>query len=86
MRTLTPLRITKHHKLYLDASGTDSGDVTIENEKANEKAKKRALKNLNDQGAVPDSVGQGLLNAFVNLRDDAKTKGGGEEESGSDDA
>ena len=67
---------------------------------ANEKAKKRALKNLNDQGAVPDSVGQGLLNAFVNLRDDAKSKGGGaptrnaslepnairEEESGSDDA
>ena len=67
---------------------------------ANEMAKKRALKNLNDQGAVPDSVGQGLLNAFVNLRDDAKSKGGGaptrnvslepnairEEESGSDDA
>ena len=36
VRTLTPLRITKHHQLYLGASGTDSGDVTIENEKADD--------------------------------------------------
>ena len=39
---------------------------------ANEVAKKKALKDLNDKGGVPDSVGQGLLNAFVNLRDDTK--------------
>ena len=67
---------------------------------ANAVAKKKALKDLNDAGGVPDSVGQGLLNAFVNLRDDTGAKGSGapnsagvvekrnaarEEERGSDD-
>ena len=38
----------------------------------NEIAKKKALQNLNEKGGVPDTVGQGLLNAFVNLKDDKK--------------
>lgn len=37
--------------------------------RTNEHALKRALKDLNDKGGVPDSVGPGLLNAFINLED-----------------
>ncbi|MED6306646.1 MAG: NAD-glutamate dehydrogenase domain-containing protein, partial [Planctomycetota bacterium] len=36
VKTLTPLRICKHYQLYLDASGSDSGDVEIEQEKADQ--------------------------------------------------
>ena len=53
---------------------------------ANEVAKKKALKDLGDVGGVPDSVGRGLLDAFVNLRDSAKEgERNGEEESSGDD-
>ena len=41
----------------------------------NEKVVKRALKDLDDKGGTPGSVGSGLLNAFVNLEDTKKNKG-----------
>ena len=50
------------HSLESDQARIE-GDIT-----ENEISKKRALKNLNDKGGVPDTVGQGLLNAFVNLK------------------
>ena len=37
VKTLTPLRISKHYRLYTGSSGTDSGEVEIEQEKADEK-------------------------------------------------
>ena len=51
----------------------------------NELAKKKALQNLNDKGGVPDTVGQGLLNAFVNLKANNSGKKQNEEDSGSGD-
>jgi len=51
--------------------------ATVEQEiRDNDREKKRALKELGDKGGVPDTVGEGLLGAFVNLRDDG---GGGED-------
>ena len=45
--------------------------ATVEQEiRDNDREKKRALKELGDKGGVPDTVGKGLLGAFVNLRDD----------------
>jgi hypothetical protein len=34
----------------------------------------RYIKELNDKGGVPSTVGQGLLNAFVNLEDNKGKK------------
>ena len=40
--------------------------------RTNERALKKALKELNDKGGVPNTVGEGLVNAFVNLEDTSK--------------
>mmetsp|Transcript_23208 Transcript_23208/g.56984 ORF Transcript_23208/g.56984 Transcript_23208/m.56984 type:complete len:141 (+) Transcript_23208:73-495(+) len=54
---------------------TDQEAVEVEI-RDNERAVKRALKDLDDKGAIPGSVGSGLLNAFVNLEDNkGKNKG-----------
>ncbi|MEE2680799.1 MAG: NAD-glutamate dehydrogenase domain-containing protein [Planctomycetota bacterium] len=37
VKTLTPLRISKHHRLFTNASGSDSGEVEIEQEEADER-------------------------------------------------
>lgn len=37
--------------------------------RSNERELKRALKSLSDKGGVPNAVGTGLLNAFINLED-----------------
>ena len=46
----------------------------------NEREVKRALKELNDKGGVPNTVGDGLLKAFVNLEDNKGKKEEEEEE------
>ena len=59
---------------------------TVEGEiRTNEKEVKRALKELNDKGGVPNTVGDGLLNAFVNLEDNRGKKKKEEREVDSDD-
>ena len=55
------------------------GDIDV-----NEIAKKKALKDLDDKGATPGSVGSGLLNAFVNLKDTKKGRGGGDSDDDDD--
>lgn len=53
--------------------------------RSNEQGLKRALKDLNDKGGVPKSVGKGLLNAFVNLEDNKNMTKKREIDSNSDD-
>ena len=53
--------------------------------RTNEREVKRALKELNDKGGVPNTVGDGLLNAFVNLSDNKGKKKKEEREVDSDD-
>ena len=57
----------------LDLVERDAATVGAGSDNDREKA---AAKELGDKGGVPDTVGEGLLGAFVNLRDDG---GGGED-------
>ena len=58
--------------------GDDASFVTVEAIVAdhveaavaeNDRAKKQALRRLGETGGVPETVGKGLLDAFVNLED-----------------